>query len=79
MDVTKMKIKTIGILNTSILTCEGEQILKKISLEEARELLKIQTTPKIEEIKTNRFTVLLNKLLKLIIIEKSKKGEVNEK
>ena len=79
MDVTKMKIKTIGILNTSILTCEGEYILKKISLEEARELLKIQTTQKIEEIKTNRFTVLLNKLLKLIIIEKSKKGEVNEK
>ena len=26
-----MKIKTIGILNTSILTCEGEYILKKIS------------------------------------------------
>ena len=34
-------MEKMGILNTSILTCEGEYILKKISLEEARELLKI--------------------------------------
>ena len=33
-------MKKIGILNTSILTCEGEYKLKQISLEEARELVK---------------------------------------
>ena len=33
-------MEKIGILNTSILTCEGEYKLERISLEEARDLIK---------------------------------------
>ena len=33
-------MKKLAILNTSILTCEGEYKLERISLEEARDLIK---------------------------------------
>ena len=33
-------MEKMGILNTSILTCEGEYKLEQISLEEARDLIK---------------------------------------